>query len=225
MQSAPDFSDSMTQLEQGLCALGLTVPTGVSCCLMAFLDLLEKWAKCHNLTAIRDRGHMLTHHLLDSASMAPYVAGSSIVDVGSGAGFPGIPLALLFPDKRFTLVESRSKKTSFLLQAIAALQIKNVSVLSSRVESAQLSDAPDMMICRAFGTIAHMIACTRSLLPLQGRWLIMKGVYPETELRGVSYSIVVHRVRVPFLSAERHIVEILNREATLLDRALKHEGS
>ncbi len=197
------------QLTSGLKQLNLTVSESVQATLLAFLDVLLKWNKVHNLTAITDLPKMITHHLLDSLSIAPYCTGSRILDIGSGAGFPGIPLALVFPEKSFVLLDSSQKKTAFLIHAKAHFKIPNVEVVCARVEEYK-GTTFDTIISRAFGTLSEIIQKTKHLLNPQGHWLIMKGTYPQQELTDFKLPYSVHRLSVPGLDAERHLMRIQN---------------
>lgn len=194
------------QFGKGLSALGLRLSASTQVQLLEFLSFLQKWNKTHNLTAITDVEQMVTHHLLDSLSLAPFVKGQHILDVGTGAGFPGIPLALTFPDKHFTLLDSRGKKTAFLLQAVATFKITNVTVVQARVEAYQAPRCFDVIVCRAFGTIADILEKTEHLICPEGEWLLMKGEYPEAELKGIDKPYQVKKLSVPGLSAERQVV-------------------
>jgi len=177
--------------------------------LIAYLNLLNQWNKVFNLTAIRKLEDMVSLHLLDSLSIQPYLHGDRIIDVGSGAGLPGIPLALTCPQKQFVLLDSNHKKTRFLNQVVYELGIKNVVVIHSRSESFEPDQLFDSIITRAFATLAEMITATQHLLAEQGQFLAMKGIYPETEIRTLPEKfklLAVHRLTINGLNAERHLV-------------------
>ena len=167
---------------------------------LAYLELLIKWNKAYNLTAVRDPAQMVTRHLLDSLAVLPYINGSHVIDVGSGAGLPGIPLALMCPERQFTLLDSNNKKTRFMTQAVIELGLKNVVVKHCRVE--QLAEPPfDTVISRAFATIADMLTVAGHLAGTDGKYLAMKGVFPEEELAALPpgyHAEVVHTLQVPF---------------------------
>ena len=180
--------------------------------LIAHLDLLDEWNSRMNLTAIRDRPSQLTKHVLDSLSVRPFLRGARIADVGSGAGFPGIPLAVIEPARRFTLIESTGKKCRFLEHVRDALALANVEVVQSRAESYRPDLRFDTVIARAVGPIADLVRHAGPLLGAGGRLLAMKGRYPEDELaaRLNGWKVAaVHRLVVPGLEEQRHLVEIV----------------
>lgn len=199
-------------LAEGIAALGLDVSPGARLRLLEHLALVQKWNRVHNLTAIRDPEMMLMGHVLDSLAVVPYITGPRVADVGSGAGFPGIPLALSRPDWRITLIESNHKKAAFLQQARIDLQLKNVEVVNSRAEEFQLRDGFDTVISRAFASLVDFAGLAGHLaLRSSGRLAAMKGVYPHEELRQLGGRFAVEKilpVMVPGLAAERHLVII-----------------
>lgn len=177
--------------------------------LIDYIYLLERWNSVFNLTAIRDLNEMVWLHLIDSLAIAPYLHGNRIIDVGTGAGLPGIPLALTHPDKHFVLLDSNSKKTRFLVQACAELGIKNIQVEHSRCEDFQPSLGFDTIVSRAFSAIAVMLATTQHFLAKDGQFLAMKGVYPEVEMQAIpaDYTVAaVHPLTIKGLAAMRHLV-------------------
>lgn len=177
----------------------------------AFLRLLEKWNRTYNLTAVREPEAMVTHHVLDSLVVAPYLHGTRVIDVGTGAGLPGIPLAMARPELEFVLLDSNSKKTRFVTQAINELQLANVRVERARAEDFRPSRPFDTVVSRAFTSLAQMLRMTQHLCAPDGVFLALKGAYPTDELREVPGEFRVSRVeslRVPELHAERHIVVI-----------------
>ncbi|MCB1827070.1 MAG: 16S rRNA (guanine(527)-N(7))-methyltransferase RsmG [Coxiellaceae bacterium] len=175
---------------------------------LAFLRLLEKWNHAYNLTAIHDFDAMITHHLLDSLAVAPFVKGDQIIDIGTGAGFPGVPLALCFPDKQFTLLDSNGKKTRFLIQAKTELSISNIEIVQDRAENYQTAACFDAIIFRAVKSIPEMITKTQHLCCKNGQLLAMKAVYPTEELKDVDHPFTVVPLSVPGLEAERHLIII-----------------
>ena len=177
-------------------------------CLVHYLALIHKWNQVYNLTAIKNPAAMLTRHILDSLSIAPYLNGQTIIDVGSGAGLPGIPLALCFPEKQFTLLDSNNKKTRFLIQAVAELNIPNISVIHSRVESLQNTVNFDCIVTRAFAPLGVMITLTQHLCHPSGHILAMCGAYPRPEeLEPITHwSFKVYPLQVPSLHEQRHLV-------------------
>lgn len=177
--------------------------------LLDYLSLLQKWNKAYNLTAIRDPEQMVVQHLLDSLAIAPYIIGNKILDVGTGAGLPGIPLAITFPDKHFTLLDSNGKKTRFVQQAKRELQLANVEVTQARVEELDAGEGFDLITSRAFADIALMLKLTKHLLAPGGRIAAMKGPRAEDELAPVREQIsdlAIHSLDVPMLQGERHLV-------------------
>jgi 16S rRNA (guanine527-N7)-methyltransferase len=176
--------------------------------LIHYLDLLQRWNQVYNLTAIRDVHDMVTLHLLDSLSISPYLHGSRILDVGTGAGLPGIPLALTWPDKHFVLLDSNSKKTRFLTQAKVDLGLKNIEVVHARCDDYQFTGF-DTIVSRAFSSIAVMLANTQHLIAADGQFLAMKGIYPEQEIQDIPPGFIVvgvHKIIIKGLAAERHVV-------------------
>jgi len=202
----------MTTLLDGARALALDLDEAQLAKLVAHLDLLDDWNTRMNLTAIRDRPSQLTKHLLDSLTMLPYLQGERIADVGSGAGFPGIPLAIVEPHRHFSLIESTGKKCRFLEHVRDALELKNVEVVQSRAESYKPEVRFDTVIARAVGPIADLVRVAGPLVVGGGRLLAMKGRYPEAELAAKLNGwkvAAVHPLAVPGLGEERHLVELV----------------
>lgn len=197
------------QLKNGLAEMNLTLDTTQQLLLLEYIALLKKWNSTYNLTALRDESKMLSYHLLDSLTLLPYVADAkTLMDVGSGGGMPGIPTAICRPDLQITLLDSNTKKTTFLQQAVIELGLKNVTVASGRVE-AMHDKKVDVVTSRAFAELHDFIALTKHLLNENGYWAAMKGVYPYEELDNVPKNIDVYQIDklfVPMLDAERHMV-------------------
>lgn len=158
-------------IETGLAALGLPNKAGSVERLAGFIELLVRWNRIYNLTAVRDPAEMVGRHLLDSLAVAPWLQGSRVLDVGSGAGLPGIPLALTHPALHFTLIDSNGKKTRFMNQTRAALALSNVTVVQVRVEDFQPSQAFDCLLTRAFARLDRLLALTGHLCKPDGRIL------------------------------------------------------
>lgn len=176
---------------------------------LRFLELLQQWNQVFNLTAIRDPKDMVMLHILDSLSINPYLHGSRIIDVGTGAGLPGIPLALVNLDKHFVLLDSNSKKTRFLTQAAAELKIKNIEIVHARCEDFHPEKCFDSIISRAFASIQVMLASTEHLLAANGQFLAMKGVNPQQEIAEISdhFNVLsVHPLTIIGLDAKRCLV-------------------
>lgn len=177
--------------------------------LLAYLNLIQKWNRVHNLTAVRDPEKMLSLHILDSLSVNPYVKVSTLLDVGSGAGLPGIPLAIINPLLHVTLADSNKKKAIFQQQAVIELGLTNVTVTPGRVEEIQLERKFEGIISRAFSEISLFIDLTRHLMASEGCWYAMKGIYPEQELNALPSGIVsisIRELNVQLLDAQRHLV-------------------
>jgi 16S rRNA (guanine527-N7)-methyltransferase len=202
----------MTTLLDGARALALDLDEAQLAKLVAHLDLLDDWNSRMNLTAIRDRPSQLTKHLLDSLTVLPYLEGARIADVGSGAGFPGIPLAIVEPDRHFTLIESTGKKCRFLEHVRDTLELKNVEVVQSRAETYKPDVRFDTVLARAVGPVVDLVKVAGSLVVGGGRLLAMKGRYPEAELAAKLNGwkvAAVHPLTVPGLGEERHLVELV----------------
>ena len=198
------------ELESGLHDLGLE--TSLADPLLAYLALLARWNQTYNLTAIRDPREMLGKHLLDSLAMHAHLVGiERLADLGTGAGLPGIPLAIARPGLRVTLVESNGKKARFLREAVRQLQLGNVDVAESRIEAFDAPAAFDAITARALATLPLIIELGGHLIAPQGRLLAMKGVLPEDEIAALPAGwqvLAVHPLRVPGLAAARHLVEV-----------------
>ncbi len=200
---------AQAQLAAGIAALGLVLPDGAASKLLDYLALLDKWNRVYNLTAVRDTERMVSHHLLDSLATVPFFQGGRVLDVGSGGGLPGIPLAIARPLLQVTLIDSVAKKTAFLTQAKMELGLDNVNVVTGRVEDYRPETKFDLITSRAFSDLAEFVALTRPLLDPAGRWLAMKGLYPHGELVLLPDNVKVsanHILDVPGLDATRHLI-------------------
>ena len=196
------------ELQHGVAELGIALGADAQGKLLDYLALLHKWNKVYNLTAIRDPQQMVSNHLLDSLAVMPHLWEGRWLDVGCGAGLPGLVLAVAQPGWQFTLLDSNSKKTSFVQQAIIELGLGNVSVHCSRVEEWQPAERFDGIISRAFSDLGDFLRSTRHLLAPHGHWAAMKGA-PQQELAGVPDGCRVERViplQVPGLNAARSLV-------------------
>jgi 16S rRNA (guanine527-N7)-methyltransferase len=203
--------DAGTRLRDGIAALGLQLTAGQFAQLRDYLGLLNKWNQTYNLTAVRDPAEMVTRHLLDSLVIAPYITPGRYIDVGTGAGLPGVPLAILYPGYEFHLLDSNGKKTRFLFQVKTALGLANMTVHHARVESFWPEPLFDGVLSRAFASLEEMARSCRHLIHPRGRLLAMKGVRPDEELAavaGVCRLLGCHSLTVPGLDEQRHLVEL-----------------
>lgn len=196
-------------LAAGLAALGLTLDADARQRLLAYLRLVEKWNRVYNLTAVRDTDQMVPQHLLDSLAVAPHLRGESLLDVGSGAGLPGLPLAIARPAMAVTLIEASHKKSAFLKQVAIELALPNLEVVNARVEAWEAPRAYDVVISRAFSDLAEFAALAGRHVAPGGVLAAMKGVYPYEELAQLPspYRMTAALpLQVPGLPAERHLV-------------------
>jgi 16S rRNA (guanine527-N7)-methyltransferase len=197
-------------LEKGLERLNIELSGDKVDLLLAYHALLIKWNKAYNLTAVRDPELMISRHLIDSLSIMPHIEGQRILDVGTGPGLPGIPLAICFPERDLTLLDSNGKKTRFLTQAKIELKLKNITPVQARIES---FDAPmfDCITSRAFATLKDMVDGSIHLLKEDGLFYAMKGIYPTDEIAQLDSRVNVldcFALSVPGEEAERHLVKI-----------------
>ncbi len=180
--------------------------------LLTYHQMLVKWNKAYNLTAVRDPAQMISRHLVDSLSVLPWIGEGRLLDVGSGPGLPGIPLAICRPDLQVTTLDSNGKKTRFQVQVKAELGLDNLSVINGRVEGVE-AEPFDMVISRAFASIADMLNLSGHLATDQGVFLAMKGLYPEAEMEQMPAGFELretHRLQLPDTDGERHLL-ILGR--------------
>ncbi|WP_275098861.1 16S rRNA (guanine(527)-N(7))-methyltransferase RsmG [Sedimenticola hydrogenitrophicus] len=195
------------QLREGLLAMDIALSECQQQQLLDYLALLLKWNKAFNLTAIRDANEMVSRQLLDSLSILPLLRGTRVLDVGTGPGLPGIPLAVARPDCQFTLLDSNGKKTRFVQQSVVTLGLDNVQVVRDRVEGYRPAAGFDTITSRAFAALSKMLQLTRHLLDEQGRLLAMKGTVPGeeiAELAAAGYRVEVVPLRVPESDGQRH---------------------
>lgn len=199
------------QLAHGVAELGLMLPRGAQERLLAYLGLLQKWNRVYNLTAVREAPRMVSQHLLDSLAAAPHVAAATILDVGSGAGLPGIPLALALPDSQVTLLDSNHKKAAFLRQAVMELKLVNTEVVCERAEAWKPPAAFAVVISRAFSDLAEFVSLAGRHAAAGGRLVAMKGVHPYEEIAQLPRGWQVLQViplKIPGLRVQRHLVSI-----------------
>ncbi len=202
------------QLEHGISALGMQIAPEIRQKFVDFLDLIEKWNRVHNLTAVRDKKAMVSSHVLDSLAIAPHLQAATVLDVGSGAGLPGIPLALVWPKAHVTLLDSNHKKAAFLRQATIELGLKNVAVVCERVEAWKSTDQYDVVVSRAFSDLAEFLKLAGRHCTKQGTLAAMKGVYPHEELTQLPDDFTLKNtvaLTIPGLQAERHLLLLARR--------------
>ena len=188
--------------------------------LVDYLALLQRWNQVYNLTAVRDPQQMIVRHILDSLAIAPFLGKRTqrCLDVGSGAGLPGVPLAILYPQREFHLLDSNGKKTRFLFQVKTELGLDNVIVQHFRAESFVPGTLYDVILSRAFASLGDMVESCKHLCAAHGSFLAMKGVYPEEELAALPVCCAlkqVHRLQVPGLLEKRHLIELCPRQGVV----------
>ena len=212
-----------------LSQLNSELPDGAEQKFGQLLTLLEKWNKAYNLTAVRDINEMVVLHLIDSLAPLPYVEGDNVLDVGTGAGFPGLPMAIARPDWEFTLLDSNSKKTRFVTQAVIELRLKNVTVVTGRAENNNINQQFNTVMCRATFSLADFLGKTYERCVNKGLFLALKGSYPEQEIdeisqlaksaaqyRNLAENISIEEtksINVPGLDAQRHLVLVRKNES------------
>lgn len=202
-------ADTEEHLRSGLSELGLPVTVQQIDLLTRFLGLLEKWNRAFNLSGVRDPEDMVVRHVLDSLTALPYLHGLCVLDVGTGAGLPGLPLAVLQPRRQFTLLDSGGKKTRFVRHAVGELSLTNVTVVQTRIEEYESADAFDTVICRAFASLGAFARDCGRLVASGGRLVALKGRFPQDELAELPadwQATEVVAVTVPGLAGQRHVV-------------------
>ena len=199
------------RIKQGLDALDVSYGDEAIEKLVAYMELLAEWNKTHNLTAVDDLEEMLSIHIFDSASIKPYIKGASLLDVGSGAGLPGMILAILSPALEVTSVEARNKKAQFQMFAANKLRLKNFKVENVRIEDYEPKEKFQMVTSRAFSSIENFVTGSKQTLAPNGRWLAMKGLVPKEELKvlkKMNLKFDTFALKVPELDAQRNLVII-----------------
>jgi 16S rRNA (guanine527-N7)-methyltransferase len=196
-----------SKFESGLKGLGLRLDSDPY---LQYLSLLHKWNKAYNLTAIRDPEEMVSKHLLDSLAILPWVNGSNMIDVGTGPGLPGVPIALARPELKVVLLDSNGKKIRFLQEVKRKLTLDNIEIVQTRAEDYQPKQGFDTVTSRAFSELSQMLAWTKHFIAPNGIWLAMKGRYPDAELTDIHNAFKVEQYHVPGIEGERHCVIVDN---------------
>ena len=205
------FVDPGDLLEDGILELGLEERLGGDELLMEFVTELMNWNRVYNLTSVRKPTDIVTRHILDSLSILEHLRGDRILDVGTGAGLPGIPLAIACPEREFVLLDSSSKKLRFVQQTLGILKLDNVTLENARVDEYRPDALFDTIVCRAFSDLPDFYRNTSRLCNSGGCMLAMKGVYPMTEVESLEDKSIISDVvslKVPGLDAERHLVKM-----------------
>lgn len=203
------ITSPIQQIEEGLTGLGIEAGTDQVGQLAQYLELVRKWNRSYNLVSKGDLDHLVTRHLLDSLAIQPYLKPGALLDVGSGAGFPGLPLAVMEPGRPVILLDSAGKKTRFLRHVVRTLGLQNIEVVHSRVERFSPGHEFSNISSRAFSTLAGFAEAVRHVAGADTRLLAMKGKRPQQELAGLPDGVraeAVHRIEVPDPGAERHVV-------------------
>lgn len=203
------------QLREGLAEMQLSLTDDQQQQLLVFLALLNKWNKAYNLTAVRNEGEMISRQLLDSLSILPWVTTKHLLDVGAGGGLPGIPLAIAFPEKRFTLLDSNGKKTRFLNQCVLELGLSNVDVIHGRAEDGKPEQPFSQISSRAFTALDKLVGWCGGLLANKGEFLAMKGQYPDDEVAALRAGWQVsasHSLSVPGADGDRNLLVVTRTE-------------
>ena len=203
------FVDPAVLLEDGILELGLEERLGGDDLLMEYVTELMNWNRVYNLTSVRKPTDIITRHILDSLTILDHLHGDRILDIGTGAGLPGIPLAIACPEREFVLLDSSSKKLRFVQQTLGILKLDNVTLENTRVDEYQTDEPYDTIVCRAFSDLPDFFRYAAQLCKPDGRMLAMKGVYPMTEVESLEDKSVISDVvalKVPGLDAERHLV-------------------
>lgn len=212
--SAFDKETLSATLAAGIAQLPIEVTAAQHELLMTFVELLHKWNRTYNLTAVRDPALMIGNHLLDSLSIQPHLAGQTMADIGSGPGLPGIPLAIINPERSFLLVDSNSKKTRFIIQAAAQLGLNNVEVFHGKAEDYPAQPGFDTVMCRALASVPKLLEIGGHLINQGGRLVAQKGLLPDDELAHLPdpWRVEFYKVEVPMLDDKQRHVVILHQE-------------
>lgn len=204
------------ELYRGISSLSLNCSEEQLVSLLAYIDLLKKWNSAYNLLGANETADLVSRHILDSLSINPHIEGNLIADIGAGAGLPGIPLAILNPDKRFVLIDSNGKKTRFMFQAKIQLGLGNITIENCRIEHYQSKQQIDMVMCRAFSTLTDALAMLQPIFMDSCRLLAMKGYYPHDEIAQLPEGFELTKsikLEVPGSESQRHLIEVMRSKA------------
>ena len=213
-QQKPLQQQQLQRLREGLAQLQLQASSAQQRQMLEYLELLAKWTRAYNLTAVTDTLEMVSRHLLDSLSVAPWLEGSSFIDIGTGAGLPGIPLAILFPERHFTLLDSAGKRTRFLTQVQLALSLRNIDIVQSRVQNYVPAQRYDGILSRAFAALADMINDCKHLCSPNGHFYAMKAQVSQSEIAALPATVLVEQriqLTVPFEPAARQLIVLKHK--------------
>ncbi len=215
------------ELQRGIDALSLQCSEEQLVALLAYIDLLQKWTSAYNLLGRNESADLVSRHILDSLSINPYLDGKLIADIGAGAGLPGIPLAIMNPARNFVLIDSNGKKTRFMFQAKIQLELGNISVENCRIEHYQSKQQIDMVMCRAFSTLADALTMLEPIFSDECKLLAMKGQYPESELARLPAGFELGRsikLEVPGSKSQRHLIEVMRKKTGKLEQNASNES-
>ena len=207
----PSRSELLKLLQAGLGKMNFPLTSQSENDLIRYIELIDQNNKLFKLTSIRDVDVMISRHLLDSLSITPHLNGNFILDIGTGAGFPGMPLAIALPDRIFVLLDSNPKKTRFLQQVCTQLRLRNVQVIHETIENYRPKKLFDSVVCRNFGIFPDFLNQIQHVIKPQARILAMKGIYPQTEIEHIKppFSLInVYPLKIPSLDSDRHAVEV-----------------
>lgn len=208
MTTSPQFSQLSTNLGELIAQTPLNISAEQQHQLVEYVLLLNKWNKAYNLTSVRDPNHMLIKHIVDSLVVSPHLIGENFIDVGTGPGLPGIPLAISNPDKHFVLLDSLGKRIRFLTQVKAQLKLDNIILVQSRVEQYQPTRELDGVISRAFASMEDMVSWCSHLIGVNKHFFALKGLYPQEEIAALNDSVrvsAIEQLAVPQLDGDRHL--------------------
>lgn len=199
------------RLDAGAEQLGLSLSEEQATKLVRYVELMNKWNKAYNLTSVRSPEQMMTRHIVDSLAILPFISGKRIIDVGTGPGLPGMPLAIMMPQSEFTLLDSLGKRVRFMKQCVHELNLSNVTPVQSRVEAFDPGPGFDIVLSRAFASLKDMLHWCAHLVDSSGTFMALKGQYPHDEIAQVSSHFhieEVHSLAVPGLDEERHLIAV-----------------